>query len=276
MSSLPKFERPPVIETVLGVQFEPLPGFGNAHLGAFWKGLKGGWTQVGDVPLLESQFEQFDKKSWGPGGLQLSLSQDISARLQIRNAENNRMIQVQNGRLHYNWLGQFGEEYPSYDRVKPEFDLSLDAFKQFLANVCLGEWRPNQWEVTYVNHLPKGTVWNEPKDWLTLFPTLPALSTDETSISLESFGGEWHYEIKPQQGRLHVKLSHRRRKNPAGKETEELLVMNLTARGPISEGDPKQNLTKGLDIGHETIVRAFKELTSEKAHKYWGVYHAEP
>jgi hypothetical protein len=33
------YENPPVVKTVLGVQFEPLATFSNAHLGAFWKRL---------------------------------------------------------------------------------------------------------------------------------------------------------------------------------------------------------------------------------------------
>jgi len=37
--SLPDYVNPPVVETILGVQFERLPAFKNAHLGAFWKTL---------------------------------------------------------------------------------------------------------------------------------------------------------------------------------------------------------------------------------------------
>jgi hypothetical protein len=35
-ATFPDYERPPVVETVLGVQFDPLPDLCNAHLGAFW------------------------------------------------------------------------------------------------------------------------------------------------------------------------------------------------------------------------------------------------
>ena len=36
-NGLPDYERPPVVETVLGVQFDSLPKFTNAHLGTFWE-----------------------------------------------------------------------------------------------------------------------------------------------------------------------------------------------------------------------------------------------
>ena len=35
--SLPTYERPPVVETVLGVQFDPIANFGNASSARFGK-----------------------------------------------------------------------------------------------------------------------------------------------------------------------------------------------------------------------------------------------
>ena len=66
-SSLPAFRKPPVVETVLGVQFDPIPGFSNAHLGAFWKrllahensGSAGEWRTLTDAPPIEPTFERF-------------------------------------------------------------------------------------------------------------------------------------------------------------------------------------------------------------------------
>ena len=36
-ANCPDYEHPPVVETVIGVQFDSLPELRNAHLGAFWK-----------------------------------------------------------------------------------------------------------------------------------------------------------------------------------------------------------------------------------------------
>ncbi len=112
-------------------------------------------------------------------------------------------------------------------------------------------------------------MWNEPGDWQRLFPGSATLASEGLPVRLESFGGEWHYEIEPRRGRLHVKLSHGQRSNlDQGKE--EILVMTLTARGPINKVDGElTTLECGLDLGHNAIVRAFKGLTSEDAHDYW-------
>lgn len=50
--NLPSFERPPVIETMLGVQFQPLPALRSAHLGAFWKTLGEEWPVVLDASII--------------------------------------------------------------------------------------------------------------------------------------------------------------------------------------------------------------------------------
>lgn len=59
-SALPEYGNPPVVETVVGVQFQSLSGFTNAHLGAFWQALGvQDWPTVQDVPPLPRQEERF-------------------------------------------------------------------------------------------------------------------------------------------------------------------------------------------------------------------------
>jgi uncharacterized protein (TIGR04255 family) len=276
---LPEFERPPVVETVLGVQFEPLSNFRNAHLGVFWSFLNGehvrstlgrDWPHSIDAPQLDPQHERFGgDKPWRRLGFELKVSQDPSARIQIQDAGRNRMIQLQNGRLHYNWLGHKGGGYPRYHEIRPEFDGVFKQFERFVTDHKLGELRPNQWEVTYVNHMPRGTVWKEPGDWQDVFRQLPSVIDCPESVALESCAGEWHFEIKPQLGRLHVELRHGRSGVECG---EDLLRLTLTARGPIAEIEGNgPDLSKGLDLGRETIVTTFKAITTESAHAYWGL-----
>ena len=259
---LPKFDDPPVIETVLAVQFDPLPKFKNAHLGLFLATLGKEWLNVSDAPPLPAQFERFEPViSWEAVGIQLEVTQEIALRIQARNTPKNRMIQLQNGRLLFNWLGESGENYPSYDSVKPEFEQALSWLKSCIATYELGDFCPNQWEVTYLNHLPKGTVWND--DWAAPFKLLIASPGNPADTKAESFGGEWHYEISPQRGRLHVHLKTAWRKKPT---LEQILLLTLTARGPAADD---ASVLGGLDLGHETIVKAFADLTSHPAQKLW-------
>ena len=191
--------------------------------------------------------------------------------MQIRNADPSKMIQVQNDRFHYNWLGHAGGDYPRYKNVRPEFQARFDDFERFVAAESLGTVDLNQWEVTYVNHLPKGSVWNDPRDWARLFRQVEVMPATVADAELESLEGNWHYEIVPRRGRLHVRIQHARARDDGG---NELLVLTLTARGPVELATGETvSLEEGLNLGHETIVRAFCDLTSDAAHDYWGLIH---
>ncbi|MFW6155114.1 MAG: TIGR04255 family protein [Planctomycetota bacterium] len=268
MESEVAFKRPPVVETVLGIQFERLRGLTNAHLGAFWQSMQAAWPRVNDAPPLEEQFETFGERGAWARALRLKLTQSPSARVQMRNERGDRMVQVQNCRLDYNWIARPEQAYPRYRTVRPEFDESLEAFRQFVSKYSLGALTPNQWEVAYVNHILKGTVWNDPQDWPEVLRSLPGLAAGPQRTKLESFGGHWHYEIEPQVGRLHVEIQHSVVEEPA---KEEALVMKLTARGPIdAKEDPNGAIDRGLNLGHDVIVSAFRDVTSPQAHQYWN------
>lgn len=262
----PDFLRPPVIETVLGVQFIPSPKFTNAHLGAFWKNLGDGWPEVSDAPPLPQEFERFgNEQVWREIGLlQLKIASTPSARIQIRNRERDRMIQLQNGRFHYNWLGHGGRAYARYPAIRQEFVERVEQLHRFLENSGLGELRPNQWEVTYVNHIPAGTIWSTPADWNRVFATSVNPPPQLHACRLDSVGGHWRYEIEPQRGRLHVELQHGR-EDPNG---HDLLILKLTARGPASP-DTTEFSVSGLDLGHEVIVNSFRQMTSAAARAFW-------
>lgn len=262
------FRHPPVVETVLGIQFERIQGLTNAHFGAFWQQRKASWPQVDDAPPLEEQFETFGKQLGWNRALQLKLTQSPSVRAQIRNVAGDRMIQLQNCRLHYNWIGRPGQEYPRYRTVRPEFDQVLREFREFVSEQALGELIVNQWEVTYVNHMLRGKLWDRPEEWATLFASLPVLASTPESTRLEGFGGHWHFEIEPQRGRLHVELQHA---FVGGDDKQEALVMKLTARGPVqNDQDATVAVDEGLNLGHDIIVTSFRDLTSQEAHDYWN------
>ncbi|PIP85213.1 MAG: hypothetical protein CO113_14770 [Elusimicrobia bacterium CG_4_9_14_3_um_filter_62_55] len=266
------FDRPPVIETILGVQFKRLPTLKNAHLGLFWNELgREAWPNIDEAPLLEPQYERFgDDREWATlGKINFRVSQDPSFRLRIKNQTQSRMIQVQNGRFHYNWLKTEGaEDYPRYSVVRKEFDANLKKFETFLADNDLGELQPDQWEVTYIDHMLQGTVWEKRADWAKLFRAVPALPEKVDFLEPENFLARQIFEIKPAKGRLHVEINH----GFTGvdiTERKELIRVVLTARGPVKEG--VSTLDEGIRLGRKAVVEAFYNLTSEEAHEYWGV-----
>ena len=274
MNESPTYKSPPVVETILGVQFDPLPKLKNAHLGAFWKTLdSGAWSgDIQDVPTLDPVSESFGEQGqWGGLGLNFRLTQDPSSRLQIKNSSSDRMIQIQNGRLHFNWLGPTGSSYLGYPAVRTGFQDALEQFERFLQHEGLGALRPNQWEVTYLNHIPKGTVWNVVEDWrfcrlIGSIPIYPDL------IEAETFGGDWRFAIPNQRGRLHIQWKQARSAAP---NPQEIVVLNLTARGPLKPVESGMNeILAGVDLGRQTIVQTFVRIMSDEANAFWGIDHA--
>ncbi len=265
-----KYSNPPVVETVLSVQFKPLANFGAGQLGAYWKRLGSEWPHVTDAPAVEPVFEQFESaKAWEPSSFGLKLSQKIDIRLQIRNQVRNRMIQIQNGRFFYNWLGAPDTAYPSYDTVRPEFDEHWDKFREFVISECEeNSVQPNQWELLYVNHMPYDTVWKELSEMPQVLTFLRQPELADMQLVPDGIGGEWRFIIGSKKGRLYVRLGTKMdRENNA-----PCVVMTLTARGPIAK--ESSSLHEGLELGHNTIVDAFSRITSDEAHIFWGIQNA--
>ncbi len=261
-----EFDRPPIVEMVLGVQFSPLGGLTAAHLGWFWKQYLGPeWDSATNATPIPDQFELFVEQQWQllqPLRILLGDGTD-TGRIQLSSDQGERMIQLQPTRFHYNWQKRQGI-YPRYENVRKTFDEHFRAFGEFADQAGIGPLEPNQWEVIYVDHISRGEMWQKPDDWHRIVPGLFPPPTRLSLSAFESIGGEWHFEIEPQRGRLHIaaSLGH------IGDTEETALQLNFTARGLVSK---QMSLTDGMDLGHDAIIDAFLKLTSPEAQQTWGI-----
>jgi len=123
---------------------------------------------------------------------------------------------------------------------------------------------PNQWEITYVNHLVQGREWALPSDLMHIFRGIPGLIAPVTSVGLESLSAQWHFKMPEDRGRIHVELEHAKTR---GDSPRQVMVLKLTGRGPMRN---EAELVPALDFGHEQIVKIFEEITSERAQASWG------
>jgi uncharacterized protein (TIGR04255 family) len=262
-----KFHNPPIIEIVLGVQFAPLSPWCGGHAGWFWKQFLGKeWKHTADAPLIGDLFEKFDtEQTWGPAGVSLFMAQSSPSRLQITNEDGDRMIQIQSTRFHYNWKKASGR-YPSYETILKEFLANLNLFKKFINEAAVGEFAPNQWELTYVDHIPQGELWKTCDDWAGIFPGLFANPVKFPGAVAERTAIDCSYVMEGNRGRLHVQ-AHRGK--ASDKAEVELLSLQTTARGPI-RADKKWTLEEGLELGHEAVTNMFLATSSANARRHWG------
>lgn len=265
---LPSYKNPPVVETVISVQFEPITGFKNAHLGLFWNQLREAYPNVEDAELIARQEEKFGEDI--RLGTRLPRFQigraEAAARLRMVSEDNHAMVQLQSDRLVYNWRRMDEGEYPRWHSVQPCFLAAFDELNKFVDHQSLGGVKPNQWEVTYVNHLLKGREWHTPADWPKLIPGLIGDATSAKAVASESLDCKWKFLLPESRGRLHINLFNGFTAHDT--HSQEVLVLQLTARGGIDTGC-EDGALKGLEQGHSTIVQTFDDVTGPEAHDLW-------
>jgi uncharacterized protein (TIGR04255 family) len=264
-NTLPDFDRPPLDEVAIGVQFEPLKGFHAGHLGLFWSRVRGRYPFTEDQPPIVPQVEPAEV---APGsGPQVTFGTfPMIARSWFLDEGKNQLLQLQGDRFHRNWRQIEGTEpYPRYEYLIREFRREWDEFLAFLNDEKIETPAVTQCEITYINNLPPGAGWQNFSDLATVFTTLRAPKESGFLPAPELFAWDARYKLPEGRGRLRVKMQPGFR----NRDLQLILVLDLTARGA-----PAANTQEGIfawfDTAHEWIVRAFDELTEAEMHKTWG------
>lgn len=270
---LPEFRRPPVVELVLDVQFQSIPGLGVPQLGLLWQEFRDRFPTVEQQPPLAPMVERFGPPA--PDEAQV-LFEPIESlplpRLWFLDATARELIQVQNDRFIHNWRKtQEDDTYPRYETVRTRFAEELATFERFLAKESLGPVVPDLCEVTYINHLIAGQDWAQHGEidsvvtlWRNQFSDsfLEGKHPENVSVNLQ-------YVILGEEGeplgrwRVAIQPAYRRT------DGKPILVIRNTARGKAS-GEDMEGALNALDIGHEWAVRGFASITTAHMHSIWG------
>ena len=267
-SPFPDFAKPPVIEVVLSVQIDPLPELQSPHLGLLWNKFRSDFPKTQQHPPLDSVIERFGVRKPDKVTVNFQLGVPVS-RHWFLNEAGTELIQVQQDRFAVNWRkGSDEVEYPHYTSIRSKFQSTLDTFCQFLADERLGDFVPNQCEVTYVNHIFPSEVWEKHGQ---LDEVMTVVSSDYSDAFLpkpEDIRFAARYVIPGEDGnpigRLHTSVEPAYR----SADSKPIFVLQLTARGrPVGEGI--EGIFRFLDIGHEWIVRGFTSITTPRMHKIW-------
>jgi uncharacterized protein (TIGR04255 family) len=149
----PKFKNPPVVETVLGVQFPELEGFRATHFGLYWELLRERYPKVTDRDRLDPVHERFPQPLIPQPQFQ-ALQQMPLGRVWFTAKNESGLIQLQPDRFLLNWRRQKENgEYPSYQKNSDIFLQEFDGFCCFCQGKQLQQPTPELCEVTYINHI---------------------------------------------------------------------------------------------------------------------------
>ncbi|MDE0146441.1 MAG: TIGR04255 family protein [Nitrospira sp.] len=262
---LPEYSSPPVIETVLGVQFSPLSSFQVPHFGLFWNRVRQAYPHVEVQPPLSPVF--------GP-----SVPKDTRGQVQIRfeagppdfrcwfkNQEQTHLMQIQRDRFVVNWRKVTGQEvYPRYAQFRPRFQNEWTEFCKFLEEENLETPQVNQCEVTYVNHFESEKEFKSFGEAHKIFEVWSALPAEGFLPSPESVRFNMRFLLPDQKGRMHVVVEPKLRT----RDGKEVLQVTLTCLGRPN-APTIENIFNWFDLGHEWIVQGFTQLTTHEMHQIW-------
>jgi len=268
LKKLIDFKNPPVVEVVVSAQFAPIPGITSAFAGIFWDRdlctRDSEWLAAKflEAPRIEDVFEE-RQSLFRPHVIQLDFPGMSGNRIQIVRTGDERMVQLQGTRFVYNWRKRSGE-YPSFAELLPEFNSLYSLFCNRLRSSGHEPPSENQWELAYINHIPKGQLWGQVGDWPSIIKWLSQSEAESPAdVTIETTASSWRFTLGQNAARLHVQLQHAKTQEKG----EEVLAINITTRGKIDES---HSLQSGLLLGHDSIVTTFSAMTTDLAQGYWG------
>ncbi|HUY27568.1 MAG TPA: TIGR04255 family protein [Candidatus Binataceae bacterium] len=267
----PHFNRPPIAEVALSVQFEALPNFHAAHIGLYWNEIRLHFPKTQEQPPLPPAQERFGVRLPAPQiNVMLGTAPKVP-RCWFLNEDETRLIQVQQDRFIYNWRKKpnsqvQADDYPRYKVLRESFRSELATFIRFLEASSLGEFKPIQCELVYVNQITLDINWKEHRDIANLV-TFWRDPTDDLLAKPEDVNISARYIIKDSNdqpaGRLHLVLTPTF--SSAG---EPIYQFQTVARGfPVAPG--MDGIFTFLEKGHEYAMRALLAVASPELQKLW-------
>jgi len=99
----PTFQKPPIVETILGVQFDQLMQFRSWHYGQFLRDFLPDWKGVADEAPLPVYEERFDSPFLKISSAVASDSPTPSIRMRAKTIDGKKSIQIQPDKLYFSW-----------------------------------------------------------------------------------------------------------------------------------------------------------------------------
>lgn len=255
IEDLPDYKNPPVNEVVCGLRFDPSDQLRIPHIGILWDKLRTDYPIIQHVPPISSTKGEILLDS--ATGMPLP-------RVWFISKSDDQLVQFQPDRFYFNWRRR-QKEYPRYENVIKNFESVLNTIKHFFKEFDLGALNPVDYELSYINHIPKGEGWNTIDDLPGIFSDFVWNQNKKRFLpNPDKVAWQTSFALPDKKGQLIVNLKQAIR-------TEDkipLLVLELKAVG-IGESADKGSIRDWFDLSHEWIVKGFTDLTTPEIQKIW-------
>lgn len=268
-ASLPDYDRPPVVETVMAVHFARLRQLSSIELLDFWRArLRDQYPVASERSPYQVPVELFE----GPSE-QLQIQMELSPapdriRYWFQSESNENLVQLQNDWLAFNWRKVSADAgYRHYSYGVEQFENLYSELDRFCTDSKLGRLTPQQVEISYINHIAAvDGGWADHAD----LGRIVRLLKDELPPGhlprpqVMSFSAQYVATVgEGAVGRLYVEAQ------PRFVENSPAFMVRLTYRG-APDGTDLPGVLTALDRGHHCIVGGFDELTTPEMHEIWG------
>ena len=249
------YQNPPIDEIVCGIRFDPIEQLQSGHFGILWQKFRH------DFPMTE------DQNLVGPVSEEDLGSPDKFPlpRVWFVHRNENELIQVQRNRFLHNWRKRQPEdEYPGYEKVVENFEKYLSHFQEFLLEENLGDLVTKEYELTYIDLIPKGQGWENPSDLEKIFPNLlPLTRQGIPSNAVRSINWQTILELPNNLGQLGVSI------RSAHRISDNQMLLHMEFRALSNQ--PHQSMRVWFENVHNEITKIFSNLVSEEIQKkFWG------
>jgi uncharacterized protein (TIGR04255 family) len=266
---LPRFRKPPVVETVLGIHFRPADNFNSAEQGVLWdRCFRQKYPKVEERPPVEEVSEQFGdaRLSALPMMRWQVMERPDTPRLWAASENGQLVIQIQKNAFFSNWL-KAGDDaaYQPYLERRQQFSQQLTQLEEFFRDQGIRQIEPTSWIVTYVNHIDFEGLDHIGSEVAKILTVWTNQFSDDFLGESDKLTLAFAFPMPNDAGRLNVNLVPAILPN----EKRQVLRLDLTARGKLKTKDITGALD-AIDLGHEWIVRGFASLTHPEMHKLWG------
>jgi uncharacterized protein (TIGR04255 family) len=246
-----RFSNPPLNEVLLDISFSNVK-WNVEHFGLYFQK---------NFPKFSNTKIQHPLPS--AGGQQTGLALLTEAELPrtwYEFQDKSYVLQVQKDRFILNWrkVPNLNNSYPFFNEFYSMFETEWKNFLSFCSAVEIGEPNPARIELVYINHLVKGTHWNNLEELGKYFKSLTFI---ESYSELNMFS----FNVKYLVNGVPTLQSYKPAKSPTG---EDLYIVELKAAPQINSLD---NVQTEIKKANNILVEQFLKITSDLAHKNWGL-----
>ncbi|MEA5448794.1 TIGR04255 family protein [Leptolyngbya sp. CCNP1308] len=259
--TLPDFEEPPVVENVIGVEFNELNDWSIMSFAEFWQVIQEEYPRYETQPPVTTTSVQDLVLEYGFPG-------KFPVRFWFHHSSEAQLLQVQSDRFLYNWRKYITEgTYPRYEKtIRPEFIKEWTRFCDFLQQKGIESPQVKKCEITYVNHFEKSREWESLEDMPEMFRFWQKGISSVFLPSASSLAFQIVYPIPEIDGSLLVNMQPALRNS----DSKDIIQLSLTAVGKPNSST-LEDVLDCLDTERQWIVNSFLDITTERMHEIWGI-----